>query len=135
MLTNCYNFLARFFGMTKRPATRPAIPSASINKLEGSGTGVPPVEWVLDEELADEELVDVVPSCEELSWLDAPHLNEVQPEYPQPSLELISWDDAALLDTPSSLDNLAATAGDAARTRAAAQVKMADFEKFIIYFR
>ncbi len=54
-VTNCYSFL-RFFRAAKRPATRPATPSANIMTLEGSGIGVPP-----EDEPPDDEPVDVVP--------------------------------------------------------------------------
>ncbi|GAB5488768.1 MAG: hypothetical protein Pars2KO_23380 [Parasphingorhabdus sp.] len=65
-----YVFLDLRRRATKRPATNPAIPRPSINKFDGSGTGVPPllpveppleVEPPVDEvevELPVEELVD-----------------------------------------------------------------------------
>jgi len=72
MATNFY-YLSRFLRAAKRPATRPATPSASISMFEGSGTGVPP-----DDEPPDDELVDV------LEEVAPPKLEDAHPELPQP---------------------------------------------------
>ena len=77
MATNiCYFF--RFLRAAKRPATRPATPSASISMLEGSGTGVPP-----DEEPPDDELADMLIG-EVLGGFLTPKLDDAHPELPQP---------------------------------------------------
>lgn len=77
MATNFF-YLSRFLRAAKRPATRPATPSASISMLEGSGTGVPP-----EDETPDEELVDVLPE-DVLERVPSPKLDDAHPELLQP---------------------------------------------------
>jgi len=66
-----------------RPATRPLRPRPSISMLDGSGTGVPPLEPVLPP-LELEELLELLLELELLLLELLPE--DPQPELPQPEL-------------------------------------------------
>jgi len=99
-----------------RPAIKPPKPRPSIIRLDGSGTGVPPLE---EEEPPPVEPVDVLV---EPPWPDDP-----QPELPHPEL-------LQPLTVPRVSDDHVASAGALAATAiAATPARIAHFINFKMY--